>query len=124
MRLDEGAACRRCFLRFGAPFRSDVVRGDAGDRLLDFVEFLQHTRRRNLESPPVGSLEAFLLQPGEQVLAPVQEVGALQFERGRARRRLPGQEGKPDSQAGEDGGDEGDRRDESQVAVSCSTCRR
>lgn len=72
----------------------------------------------------VGRFEPGLLEPGDQVLAPVREVGALQLERGRARRGFPGQERETDSQAGENGGDEGDRRDESQVAVSCSTCRR
>ncbi|MXX74736.1 MAG: hypothetical protein F4210_17285 [Holophagales bacterium] len=119
MRLDEGAAGRRCFLPFGA-----ARRDDAGDRLLDFVEFLQHAGQRHLEPAAVGGFQAFPLQPGEQVLTPVQEVDALELERGGARSGLPWQEGEPDSQTGEDGGDEGDRRNDSQVAVSCSTCRR
>jgi len=119
VRLDEGAAGRR-----GFPPLCAAWRGDAGDRLLDLVEFLQHAGRGHLEPAAVGGFQAFLLQPREQVLAPVQQVGALKLERGRACRGLPGQEGEPDSQTREDGGDEGDRRNDSQVAVSCSTCRR
>ena len=119
VRLNEGAARRRCFLPPGVAYR-----GDAGDRLLDLVEFLEHAGRGHLEPAAVGGFQAFLLQPGDQVLAPVHEVGALQLERGRARRGLPRQERETDSQAGEDGGDEGDHCCDSQVAVSCSTCRR
>lgn len=56
--------------------------------------------------------------------AAARQIGPLELERGRPRGRLARQEGEPEAQTGDDRGQKGDRGDESQVAVSCSTCSR
>ncbi|MCY3929193.1 MAG: hypothetical protein OXG81_13055 [Acidobacteria bacterium] len=114
MRLHEGAAGGRCR---GLPLAA-CVRSDAGDRFLDFVELLQHPRRGHLEPGPVGLLESGLRQAAEQILAAAHEIGSPQLERGRPRGHLAREEGEPEAQTGEDGGDEGNRRNDSQVSVS------
>ena len=118
MRLHEGAACR-C-----RRFPGAAARGDGGEHLLDLVQLLEDAGGGHLEPAAVGGLETLLGQAAEQVFAAAQQVGPLQLEGGRACGGFPRQQREPDPQAGEDGGQDRDRRCESQVAVSCSTrCR-